>query len=161
MRKPLSITSPDHAVALSLYFIIGVSGVLLTLNKDQGGGRLMALFGGAGLTNIWAVTLAAFGFGAFFASLSARKASRPERSIRVEMWMCIGLFLDLGFFFYAIVSLLGLAGLVTGSFSFAIALGTGLRAIQILVEQRRLRQAREHPLKSDPVLADPRISQDD
>lgn len=161
MRKPLAITSPDHAAALSLYFIIGVSGLLIVLSKESGGGRIMAAMLGSGVADIWAVLLMVFGFGAFGAAVSARKASAPERSLRVEMWSCIGLFLALLLFFCVIVASVGVSGLITGSFALAIGVGSGLRAFQIVREQRILREARKHPSPSDSMLADPRDAQDE
>lgn len=155
MKKPLSITSPDHAVALANYFILGFAGMLFVINKEAGGSRLIERVAGLGVADVWATTLMIFGFMAFVSALSARRARRPENSIRFEMYACIGLFLNLGFF-TGIILAGSASAITTMSFAATFAVGAGFRVVQIFVEQRRVKLARRHPVESDSVLADPR-----
>lgn len=153
MKKPLSITSPNHSWALVCYFMLGAGGFGYVVNKTSTIAGLMVREHGALTTDIWAISLMVFGFCAFGSAATAKLSPRPEHHLWVEMWCCVVLALDLAF----LVSLLAKElGLVSISFVLPFFLGAAFRALQIFLEQRLLKRARLHPMKSDSVLADPR-----
>lgn len=153
MKKPLSITSPNHAVALASYFMLGMAGLTYVLNKDSGVGKLLVATNGHLVADIWSISLMAFGFAAFGSAVTAKFSPRPEHHLRLEMWACVALSIDLLHLVFLIVERSGPAGI---SFVVPFLLGAVFRAIQIFFEQRLLKRARQHPMKSDSVLADPR-----
>lgn len=156
MKKPLSITSPTHAVALANYCVLGFSGLLFIMNSGSSGPKLMERARGEMISDIWGASLMLFGFAAFAAAIAAKRSKMPEHNLRVEMWACSGLAINLGFFFSVLLESAGQAALTTLFFTLTFALGALFRAVQISVEQRLLKAARLHPVKSDAVLADPR-----
>lgn len=156
-RKPLSITSPNHAVALANYFFLGLSGVLLVIGSNA---NAMSRAMGEAIADIWGVTLAMSAFFAFFSALAARKARRPEYNLKMEMYACVGLTLNLAFFMVCIGVRFGVAGLTTLMFALAFGVGFAWRVFQIIQEQRLIKKARANPHESDPVMADPRNEPD-
>jgi len=156
-RKPLSITSPNHAVALANYFFLGLSGALLVIGNTP---NAMSRAMGESIADVWGVTLSMGAFLAFFAALAAKKARRPEYNLKIEMYSCIGLTLNLTFFMVAVGARFGIAGITTLMFALAFAVGFGWRVFQIMSEQRLLKKARANPHESDPVMADPRNEPD-
>lgn len=153
MKKPLSITSPDHGIALAMYFMLGFGGLGLILNKTSGSAARMVSTYGLMVTDIWAVTLMICGFTAFFAAVAAKYSPRPEHNLWAEMYACIGLFFNLGFFIHLVLTTIGVGSI---AFLLPFFIGSGFRALQIFLEQRLIRKARLHPRQSDPMLADPR-----
>lgn len=153
MKKPLSITSPNHSWALACYFMLGMGGLGYALNKSSSVAKTMVGEYGPVTTDIWAVSLMVFGFFAFGSAATARFSLRPEHHLWLEMWCCVVLALDLGILALLFATKIGLPSI---SFILPFCLGAALRATQIFFEQRLLKRARRHPMKSDSVLADPR-----
>ncbi len=153
-NRPLSITSPNHAVALSVYGIIGLSGLLFVVKVTTD--SVMHRAAGGAITDVWGTVLMIAGFAAFFSAQFAKRSSKPEHNLRVEMFADIALFVSLGYASVMIFKELGPAAITTGLWTIAFSLGTLLRAAQIFFEVRLLKKARAHPKTSAPVLADPR-----
>lgn len=153
MKKPLAITSPNHAVALANYFFLGLSGVAMVIGNNP---NAMSRAMGEGIADIWGVTLAMSAFFAFFSALAARKARRPEYNLKMEMFACIGLTLNIAFFMIAVGTRFGISGLTTLMFALAFGVGFAWRVFQIAKEQTLIKKARANPHESDPVMADPR-----
>lgn len=157
-KKPLSITSPNHAVALAIYFVLGLSGLLSVLSPTNTGA--MARAAGENIADVWAVTLCMTSWLAFASALAAKKARKPEYNLKMEMWACIGLTINLLYFMLMVGIRFGSAGVTSLAFGAAFAIGFGWRALQIAGEQRLLRKARANPHESGPVMADPRNEPD-
>jgi len=159
MKKPLAITSPDHAVALSLYFMLGLTGLFGVLNFNRSSSIIEAM--GPVVADVWSTTLMIAGFSAFMSALSAKRSRRPEWGLLYEALGCAGLTLNMGWFL-AIVSInFGARGFTSASFAMIFLVGCGLRVWQIWREHRLLRKARCNPTVSDDqLLADPREEHD-
>jgi hypothetical protein len=153
-RKPLSITSPDHAIALSCYFMLGFFGFIFVAGGANSSSFPRAV--GEAITDIWGTTVMLAGLGAFLAAVTIRKTSRPEHNLWVEMWFDWALFAGLGFFAAVTWVTYGAQAISLFIFGAIFSIGALLRAIQIIREQRILAMARAHARESDPVLADPR-----
>jgi hypothetical protein len=157
-KKPLSITSPNHAVALAVYFILGLSGLLTALGPDGTGA--MARSAGDNISDVWAVTLCMSSWLALGSALAAKRARKPEYNLKMEMWACIGLTVNLLAFIIAVSMRFGFAGITSLTFGAAFALGFGWRVVQIISERNLLKKARANPHESGPVMADPRNEPD-
>jgi len=154
MKKALSVTSPNHGMALAVYFFLGIFGLLgvLGLTNDSAITRSM----GEAIGDIWSTTLMISSFGCFSAALSASKARKPEYHLRSEMYFCLALALNLGFLMYVVGANFGLRGVISASLAAPFMFGALLRAWQIKHERKLIKVARAHPEEAEPVMADPR-----
>lgn len=153
-RKPLSITSPTHGMALAGYFFLGFLGVFAILTFHTTDNAIVKLMGNP-MVDVWSVTLTISAFGCLISAVAAAKARRPENNLRLEAIFAFGLFLNLTYLCVMISSYGPRAILSIAAFG-AFAVGALFRAIQILVERGKVKKARMNPSISDPVLADPR-----
>lgn len=153
MKKPLSVTSPTHAVALAVYFILGLLGTFYLL-KLSASSALAASLGP--FADVWGTSLMVSGFGAFASAIAAGKSKSPESNLRLEMLFTLGLAISMGLFSYLAVRAFGMMAVT--SIIQAVAFGTGalFRSIQIFFEVRLIGRARAHPSESEPVMGDPR-----
>jgi hypothetical protein len=159
MKKPLSITSPDHAIALSMYFMLGLSGLLGVLNLNKTSGAYEAM--GDLMSDVFSTTLMIFGFVAFFSAMSAKKRRRPENSLTYEMYACAGIAVDLLYFLSIVFINFGSRGFSTGSFAMIFVVGSSWRFFQIISEQKAIKKARASQVTADEsLLADPREDHD-
>lgn len=140
MKKPLSITSPTHAVALAVYFILGILGLFYTVGVTKSNALAAAV--GQGLTDLWGASLMICGFGAFLSAIAAGRARAPEANLRLEMIFCIGLFLNMGLFMYIAYEAVGAMALGAIVQAGAFGVGSFFRALQIAVEQRMIKKAK-------------------
>lgn len=154
MKKPLSITSPNHAVAVSLYAMLGLTGLLGVANINRT--SPVYSFMGPVMADVWFTTLMIFGFAAAIAAMGAKKARRPENALTYEMFACAGLVVNMAYFIYIVWTFFP-AGLASSTFATVFVFGFTLRAVQIWREQRIIKKARANPsVSDDPLLADPR-----
>lgn len=154
MIKPLSVTSPNHAVALSTYFILGFFGFLGVFNVGKQSSIFLAL--GEGISDVWATTLMIGGWGALAAALGATRARRPEHNMRLEKIFCVALFLNFAYLSWVVFHHFGEKGFFTLMCGVAFSVGCGLRVVQLWFERRKIIKSRQHPQVVTPeVLADP------
>jgi hypothetical protein len=158
MKKPLSVSSPTHAIALSVYFMLGWAGFLGVFNLSAESATIQAM--GPVLEDVWATTLMIGGWGALSAAVAAKKARRPEYNLRTEKIFCLALFINLTYFTYVALSSFGARGFSIAVFAMTFALGTFARAVQLFFERRLIARARANPEQADPVMADPRDESD-
>lgn len=153
MKKPLSVTSPTHAVALAVYFILGLLGLFYVLDFSSSSALAEAM---GQFSDVWGTSLMVGGFGAFFSAIAAGRARLPESNLRLEMLFTASLSISMGLFTYLIVQSFGMMAITSVVQAIAFGLGTLFRSIQIFFEVRLIRLARAHPSESDPVMGDPR-----
>ena len=154
MKKALSVTSPDHAVGLSAYFVLGLFGLAGVFNLSKTSSIFNAF--PPGMDDVWSTTLWMAGWGALFSAVMARRVRRPDDYLRSEMIFCVGLGINLSYLLSVIIPAFGNRGFFTTFFAGAFALGAFARALQIFFDRRKVRKARANPdTQSVPVLADP------
>lgn len=159
MKKPLSITSPDHAIALSMYFMLGLSGLLGVLHLNRSSGVTQSM--GEPMSDVFSTTLMIFGFVAFSSAMSAKKRRRPENSLTYEMYACAGIAVNLAYFLAIVFINFGPRGFQTGSFALIFVVGCTWRFFQIISEKKAIKKARASQVTSDEsILADPREEHD-
>lgn len=154
MKKPLSVSSPTHALAIGVYFILGFSGFVGVFRMAQESSIIKAM--GPGVSDTWSTTLMIAGWGALASAFAAKKARRPEHNLKLEMLFALALGLNLSFFMGVVVANFGIRGFSTLVFAGAFAAGAIGRSIQIFLDLRLIKRARAHPEPADPVMADPR-----
>lgn len=154
MKKPLSVTSPTHAMGLAVYFMLGLFGFLGVFNA----GRSSALIGamGQGNSDVWATTLMIGGWGALISAIASSRARRPEYNMRWEKVFCILLCFNLSYVVWIAISVFGDRLFTSVMFGGTFAIGAGLRAYQLWMERKKIKKARQHPeVVTDELLADP------
>lgn len=156
MTKPLSVTSPTHAVALAVYFILGLLGAFYVLKLSSSSALATAM---GPIADVWGTTLLVSGFGAFFSAIAAGRAKSPEANLRLEMLFTLGLFFAMGLFAYLAVVAFGTMAITSIVQALAFGLGALFRSVQIFFEVRLIRLAKAHPT-SAPVMGDPRDEPD-
>lgn len=152
MIKPLSITSPTHAWALTTYFILGFSGLAGLFNFSSQSTVMQSM---GPIADVWSTIIMLSGFGSFFAAIAASRALRPEYNLASEMSLNVAMFVSLIYFFYMTVYTAGLKGFTTAVFALVFILGSGMRAWQIKHELNLIKSARIHPTDADPDMGDP------
>jgi CDP-diglyceride synthetase len=152
LRKPLSITSPDHAWALAIYLMLAGAITIIGNNTTS------AIYRAAGenVADVWGTLVMVFAGSALISAITARRSRTPETNMLLEMWACWGLSANLFFFCWKIWERFGEAAQSSLTFGGIFAVGALLRALQIIHERMIIKKARAFPVKSDPVLADPR-----
>lgn len=154
MKKPLSVTSPIHAVALAVYFILGLMGLFYVLGISSSSALAQALNHGMG--DVWGTSLMVAGFGAFLSAIAASRASSPEGNLRLEMIFAFAMSISMFLFTYLVSKTFGMVAVTSILQSVALGLGCLLRSVQIFFELRLIKRARAHPSEADPVMGDPR-----
>jgi hypothetical protein len=134
--------------------MLGLSGFFAVFGLSKSSGIIQAM--GEGPSDVWATTLMIGGWGALASAIAAKKARKPEHNLRLEKIFCIALFLNLSFFVYMTLLHFGPRGFSSVMFASTFALGFLFRAVQLFLERRLIKRAREHPEPADPVMADPR-----
>lgn len=158
MKKPLSVSSPTHAIALAVYFMLGFSGFMGVFNLSNASRVVQAM--GEGNSDVWATTLMIGGWGALTSAIAAKKARRPEYNLRLEKIFCLTIFVNLSYYTCILLTNFGDRGISTALFSATFALGALFRAIQLFFERRLIKRARANPEPAEPVMADPRDESD-
>lgn len=158
MKKPLSITSPVHVMALVAYLAMGVSGFLY-MTRSNTSPALQEL-AGRGVFDVWATMLTLSGFAALYFAVSAKFSARPEASLRGESLAALSIGLCISLYLASLFAVHGSSALTTSIFSAVFALGAILRCVQVTYELHRIKNARANPVKSDPVLAEPHTKND-
>lgn len=154
MKRALSVTSPTHAVALAVYFILGLLGLFYVLKLSSSSALAQAM--GPGVADVWGTSLMICGFGSFFSAIAAGKSKNPEANLRLEMLFTLGLFFNMALFSYMVINGFGMMAITSVVQALAFGIGSLLRSIQIFFEVRLIGRARAHPTESDPVMGDPR-----
>lgn len=155
MKKALSVTSPDHAVALAAYFVLALFGLVGVFHLTKSSSIFNAF--PEGMADVWSTTLMISAGGSFLSALSAKRSRRPDDYLRMEMIFTLGLGVNLSYLMHVVSTSFGGSGFFTIAFAGAFALGSFARALQIYFDKRRVRKARANPkTESVPVLADPR-----
>lgn len=157
MRKPLRITTPTHGMALAAQIIVALLGVL-NLMGETNSNTITRVLGPVGFIS-WAATLIVSGLAAFGASAVAGHVSarRLPRILAVEAASDVGVLVSLAILVYAFTKGYGFeANTTVKTLALALAVGSGVRLVQIIVEVRRLYRALDCSLLADPPpLADP------
>lgn len=154
MKKALSVTSPNHGMALSVYCFLGVFGLLGVFGFTDT--NAVAISMGQGMGDIWTTTLMISGFGAFVSAVLASNALRPEYHLRGEMFFCLALAVNLSFLIGVVINNFGYSRMFSALLALPFIVGSLFRAWQIHYEQSLIKEARAHPEEAEPVMADPR-----
>ena len=143
MTKPLELTSPNHATALTLDLGMAVFGGAFLLGAlDSKGIPLMV---GVVLYPVWAFLMVLSGLAAATSAFIAPKSSKPRVCLTVEAWASAALALTL--LVYGVSTLwVPQHTYITLTLFTVLGLGIGSRTLQITRELFKLRLAEEAPV---------------
>lgn len=135
MNKPVTITTPTHALAVAIYFFQAALGICQIL--DLATAKAMIGIVGQIPTDLWALLLIMAGIMAAFSVLTAHKT--PVRALQIEFWsvLTVGL-LNVCYELSLLVGMgLGEA-LTTQLFTTSVAIGCIARAMQARRDRMRV-----------------------
>jgi hypothetical protein len=151
MTKPLELKSPDNAQALAVYLLAAVLGASFAVGSSKSPG-MAALLGG--WSNGWGLAMLLAGCAGFTSAVLCPRASRPARWLKAEQVACAVLAVLWATYCFATQVVPGAT--IVGLILFGImAIASGWRSAQIVVELIRLRQASAQVV-TVTVVADPR-----
>lgn len=136
--KPATITTPTHAMVVSLYFFLAVLGV--THIVDIATATSMREVFGEMATDFWALALVMSGTAAAGSVLIARKA--PTRALSAEFWAAIVISILMGAYAFSLFMNLGAnEGVTTKMLALAVSFGGIARAVQARRDRARALKA--------------------
>lgn len=150
---PLTVTTPTHGLAITIYWSQGLLGILYVTGVAQA--MAMTQIAGERATGVWGMLLALAGVTCAMAAHSASQARNPAGWLRVELWAAVLLGALSALYEVTLVIANGLGVPTTQVYAAAIAVGCGVRVRQIVVERRRVVRALDHMRMAPPTIAEP------
>ena len=150
MPRPLEITTTTHAIAVSIYFLQSIQGMLYIVGLAQA--VTMTAIAGPAVVGIWSLILV---LGGALAALATRAAKKnPMPALKVEMWAIMALVVANLWYEATLVIGNGPLGVVTTqSYAIMLVVGCAARIVQIRKERKRILAALKRPHLT-PVIAD-------
>lgn len=150
MNRPLEITTTTHALAVSIYLLQAIQGILYVIGLANASSMTDLI--GEPAVGLWSIILAAGGVLATVAVVMARKPTYTLPALRTEMWAATAL--AIASFWYEATLIIGngLSEVVTTQ-SYAVMVGAGCiaRMVQIRRERRRVIRTLHHPTVTNVV----------
>jgi len=151
--KPLTVTTPTHAIALTTYWSQVALGLLYTF--DIAHARALTSLVGVRVSFLWALLLTASALACALAAHRAEHKANPVHTLSVEEWGDWVLAAMLALYEASLVIDNGFGVPTTQVFTAAVVVGALLRSRQIRKEQRRVSRALENVhYASPPPLAE-------
>lgn len=149
MNRPLEITTTTHPIAISMYVVQVLLGVLNITGLQTARGLTLLL--GPTLVGFWALLVTFSGVLALWgAFLAPQRRHDPSDALRIEMAGCVGIFLTRACYEVSLAATLGFTTLETQGLTIALALGSLFRIRQIRQQVRRLHESKRKGFPSDP-----------
>lgn len=147
-HREVVITTPTHPMALAVYAVMILSGVLNTINVQTTEVFSQTLNFVA--YNVWALAVLASGILALWGAwIASRTRWKPETPLVIEAIGCVGIFGTRAIHEALFYSVYGFAGLETQVYLIAIIAGAIWRAFQIRNQVLHIRHQRA-TLRAEP-----------